>query len=108
MHRHPVRVCQGNPLPTTRDVIAAGGALYQVNCASCHGNAGAGDGPAAAGMSPRPANLRWTVQRPIATDGYLMWAMSDGGAALGTGMPAFAGVLSEQERWQIVLYLRTL
>lgn len=97
-----------NPLPATRDVIAAGARLYQANCVSCHDETGTGDGPAAVGMSPPPANLRWTMQRPIATDGYLMWAISDGGAMLGTAMPAFAGVLDEQDRWRIIRYLRTL
>jgi mono/diheme cytochrome c family protein len=97
-----------NPVPASRDVIAAGETLYQANCAACHGSGGTGDGPAAAGMSPPPANLRWTVQRPIGTDGYLMWAISDGGAQLGTGMPAFAGALSERDRWRIIRYLRTL
>jgi mono/diheme cytochrome c family protein len=97
-----------DPLPASRDVIAAGERLYESNCATCHGSGGAGDGPAAAGMSPPPANLRWTVQRPVASDGYLMWAISDGGAQLGTGMPAFAGALSEKDRWRIIRYLRTL
>jgi mono/diheme cytochrome c family protein len=97
-----------NPLPASRDVIAAGETLYQANCSACHGSNGAGDGPAGAGMSPPPANLRWTVQRPIAGDGYLMWAISDGGAQLGSGMPAFAGALSDTDRWRIIRYLRTL
>jgi mono/diheme cytochrome c family protein len=97
-----------NPLPASAEVIAAGAALYQAHCATCHGSRGAGDGPGAAGLSPPPADLRWTVHRPMATDGYLMWAISEGGAALGTGMPAFAGALSERERWRIIRYLRTL
>ena len=97
-----------NPLPARQDVIAAGASLYQANCAACHGSNGAGNGPAGAGMSPPPANLRWTMQRPIASDGYLMWAISDGGAQLGTGMPAFAGSLSDKDRWRIIRYLRTL
>jgi mono/diheme cytochrome c family protein len=97
-----------NPLPVNRSVIDSGETLYEANCAACHGSKGAGDGPAAAGMSPPPANLRWTVQRPIASDGYLMWAISDGGAQLRTGMPAFAGALSEQDRWRIIRYLRSL
>lgn len=97
-----------NPLPPTREVTAAGERLYQANCAVCHGSGGDGDGPGGAGLSPPPANLRWTVRRPVATDGYLMWAISDGGAAIGTGMPAFAGALSEQDRWRIVHHLRTL
>ena len=97
-----------NPLQATPDVIQAGERLYATNCAACHGSHGAGDGPAAAGMSPPPANLRWRLRRPIATDGYLMWTISDGGAQLGTGMPAFAGMLGEQDRWRIIHFLRTL
>lgn len=97
-----------NPLPPTRDVIAAGATLYQANCAACHGSTGAGNGPAGDGLSPPPANLRWTLRRRVASDGYLMWAISDGGAALGTGMPAFAGALSREDRWRIIRYLRAL
>jgi mono/diheme cytochrome c family protein len=99
---------QRNPLPANRAVIAAGADLYQAHCARCHGSTGVGDGPAAAGLSPPPANLRWAVRRPMVSDGYLMWAISDGGARLGTGMPAFAGALSELDRWRVIRYLRTL
>lgn len=99
---------QRNPLPATRKIITAGADLYQANCASCHGSTGIGDGPAGAGLSPPPANLRWAARRPMVSDGYLMWAISEGGAQLGTGMPAFAGALSERDRWQIVRFLRRL
>lgn len=117
MQRHRQAMMQGipgdyarlrNPLPATPTVISAGETLYQANCASCHGSEGAGDGPAAQGLSPPPANLRWTLRRPIASDGYLMWAISEGGAQLGTDMPAFAEALSRPERWRIIRYLRTL
>lgn len=95
-----------DPLPATRDVIAAGDALYAANCAACHGNRGEGDGPAAAGMSPPPANLRWALQRPIAGDGYLMSTISEGGGQLGTAMPAFKDALDETERWKLIRFLR--
>lgn len=97
-----------NPLPATAEVIAAGETLYQANCAACHGSGGAGDGPAGEGLVPRPANLRRTLRRPFATDSYLLWAISEGGAASGTGMPAFADALSQQDRWRIIRYLRSL
>ncbi|MDU9404186.1 cbb3-type cytochrome c oxidase subunit II [Pseudomonas sp. zfem004] len=45
----------------SRDLALAlrrGPAAYALNCASCHGAQGAGDGPAAASLLPRPANLR--------------------------------------------------
>jgi len=97
-----------NPLAATAKTIAAGETLYLAHCGSCHGDQGQGDGPAAGSLSPPPANLRWVMQRPIASEGYLMWAIAEGGAALGTAMPAFEGVLSTTERWKILLFLRSL
>jgi mono/diheme cytochrome c family protein len=97
-----------NPLPPSTQVIAAGEALYRAHCAACHGDLGEGDGPAAAGMSPPPANLRWSMQRPVANDTYLMWTISEGGGQLGTAMPAFKGALTETDRWKLIRFLRTL
>jgi mono/diheme cytochrome c family protein len=99
---------QRNPLPDVPRVVAEGKTLYLANCAACHGASGAGDGPAANGLSPPPADLRRMVQRPMAGDGYLMWAISDGGAAMGSAMPAFKDTLSETDRWQIIRYIETL
>jgi mono/diheme cytochrome c family protein len=96
---------QRNPLPDDPRVVAKGKTLYLANCAACHGASGAGDGPAANGMSPPPVDLRRVVQRPTAGDGYLMWAISDGGAAMGSAMPAFKDTLSETDRWQIIRYI---
>ncbi len=97
-----------DPLPANQRVVAQGHTLYQANCASCHGTGGEGDGPAASGLSPPPANLRWAVRRPMAGDDYLMWAISEGGGQIGTAMPAFKGTLSETDRWRIIRFLRTL
>lgn len=97
-----------DPLPSTPAVIAAGRDLYAANCAICHGTQGDGDGPAGAGLSPRPANLRSLVHSPMARDDYLMWAIGAGGAEFGTGMPAFKDALTEDARWKIIRYLRTL
>jgi len=93
-----------NPLKPTAGSVAAGKAIYLSHCASCH----EGDGPAADKLRPPPANLRWVVQRPMASDGYLMWTITEGGGDLGTAMPAFGEALSETERWKVILFLRTL
>ena len=117
MQRHHMAMMEGipaayrglsNPLPSSPLVLSEGRALFQSHCTSCHGDNGAGDGPAAAGMSPPPANLRWLMRRPMAWDGYLMWSISEGGAPLGTAMPAHKDVLSESDRWRIIHYLRAL
>jgi mono/diheme cytochrome c family protein len=97
-----------NPLPATPEVLAQGERLYSANCATCHGPSGAGDGPAGAGLSPPPADLRWLMRMPMASDGYLMWTLSEGGAGLGSAMPAFEATLAEADRWKVVRYLRTL
>ena len=73
------------------------------NCVSCHGASGHGDGPAAAALpAPKPAN--WTsanVQKQ--SDGEIFWKMSNGRGA----MPPWKH-LPENERWEIVNYIRTL
>lgn len=97
-----------NPLAPTAGTLAEGKRLYLAHCAACHGEHGAGDGPAAQTLWPPPANLRWVVRRPMASDGYLMWAIAEGGAALGSAMPAFADALTETERWKIVSFLQSL
>ncbi len=117
MQRHRLAMMEGmpaayrglsNPLPSNSLVISEGKALFQSHCTSCHGEIGEGDGPAAAGLSPPPANLRWMMRRPMAGGGYLMWTISEGGGQLGTAMPAFKDALNETERWKIIRFLRTL
>ena len=96
-----------NPLSATDDNVAAGRALYTANCETCHGPKGYGDGPTAKALDPRPANIAALVRMPMATDGYLMWTLSEGGVPIGSGMPAFKGTLSEAERWQLITYVQT-
>lgn len=86
-----------------------GKALYASHCASCHGERGAGDGPAAGGFDPAPKNLvDPTVQgRP---DAQLANIVLKGGpvAGLSENMPAFGGTLDDAQVRDIVAYLRTL
>ncbi len=75
----------------------------ETNCVSCHGASGKGDGPAAAALPPpKPAN--WTAAAVQSqSDGEIFWKMSNGRGA----MPPWKH-LPEQERWEIVNYIRTL
>lgn len=96
-----------SPVERTPEVIAEGAALYTAHCARCHGEIGYGDGTEGRSLVPSPALLAFLVQQPIAGDEYLLWAISDGGEAFGTEMPAFGNTLDENQIWAIIAYMRT-
>ena len=96
-----------SPYPTAAKVIDEGGRLYKAHCATCHGSKGMGDGEAGNDLAPSPALLTHMIKRPRSVDGYLLWTISEGGARFGTAMPAFKEILTEQQIWQIVTYMRT-
>jgi mono/diheme cytochrome c family protein len=97
-----------NPLDEDAAAIGEGEILYQANCASCHGATGLGDGPAAAALEPKPQNL--AENQSSLTDAYVYWRIAEGGmiAPFNSVMPAWRGILAEEQIWQIVAYLRTL
>lgn len=97
-----------NPLVANSENLRAGEALFETNCASCHGASGRGDGPAATGLNPPPSDLSAAVKIPMASDPYLVWTISEGGVPLQSAMPPFKTTLSKNQIWQLVLYLRTL
>jgi len=107
-----------NLLGKTRDNLMAGAALYDGHCALCHGRVGQGNGEGSADLDPPPPSLAGLYGGPMGRmaggggmmagrnmDAFTFWAVSEGGEALGTGMPAYKDVLSEDERWQILLYM---
>ena len=80
-----------------------GQSLYNVYCRTCHGETGFGDGAAGSGLDPKPANFhRGRVQQQ--TDGAIFYKLSNGRGS----MPAFKNSLSEEQRWQLVSYIRKL
>jgi copper transport protein len=93
-----------NPVPADARSVADGAALYAQNCARCHGTAGHGDGPLAAGLHPRPYDL--TVHVGLHPDYQLFDYISNGIPS--TAMPAWKGQLNDQQRWDLINYLRTL
>jgi mono/diheme cytochrome c family protein len=83
----------------------SGPEIYVERCAACHGDGGAGDGPAAAALEPRPRNFRdasfWTNR----TDDQLRQVVRDGKP--GTLMSPFKDVLSAPEIDAVVAYVRS-
>jgi mono/diheme cytochrome c family protein len=93
-------------VPPGPETITEGGKLYASHCAGCHGSDGMGGGEPGRAVSPSPALLAYMVQRPIAVDEYLLWAISDGGKQFETEMPSFKNKLSREEIWRVIAYMR--
>lgn len=104
----PARVDEmlANPIPPNRESVAAGQALYRVQCLPCHGPTGRGDGPAGLTLIPRPADLYQHTQPGVHPDGRLYnWITN--GVAPDSRMPAFKDILTDEDRWNLVNYIRT-
>ena len=95
-----------NPYPYATIVFQEGGKLYQAYCSVCHGATGLGDGNAGRDLTPSPALLSHLITRQLSVDEYLLWTISEGGGQFGTEMPGYKVLLTEQEIWQIVTYMR--
>ena len=91
-----------NPMLHDAGSVARGSALWLLNCAVCHGAQGRGDGPATAGLPRKPKDLTRIAAPPIFPDGVLAYRIANGGGA----MPAWGGVLSERDIWDLVNYIR--
>jgi mono/diheme cytochrome c family protein len=94
----------GKTNPLGADAATAGAAVFKANCASCHGESGHGDGPAGQALDPKPVNL--AELQKTAGDDFLFWRVSTG--VPGTSMAGWKGVLTEEQLWQVVAYIRTL
>jgi len=98
-----------NPVAAAKPALEKGQALYQKHCASCHGDKGKGDGPAAGHRAGTPIDLTLTDLKDL-SDGEMLWKIStglrDGADVL---MPALSKeVKAEEDRWKVVLFVRTL
>ncbi|MBV9510020.1 MAG: cytochrome c [Caulobacteraceae bacterium] len=110
MHATMIHVAQrggasvGPAPPIGPDDIQTGAALYDQNCAACHGGPGLARARWANGMTPSPPFLldaarRWT--RP-----QLFWIVRNGVKM--TGMPAWSSTLSDGQVWDLAAFLEAL
>jgi putative copper resistance protein D len=85
--------------------VAQGATLFAEHCTGCHGRTGRGDGALGRGLPIRPADLT-EPHTALHTAGDLFWWLSHGKPP--GAMPGFADRLSEDERWDLINFLRTL
>ena len=94
----------GKTNPLGIDAATAGADVFKTNCVTCHGDNGEGDGIASQSLDPKPANLI-DLSKQVGDD-YLFWRVSEGKP--GTSMVAWKGILTEEQVWQVVIFIRTL
>ena len=95
-----------NPLATTSQTLADGKEAFTHYCVACHGMDGQNTGvPFAQTMSPPVPSLA-SLEIQSYTDGQLKWVIDNG--IWPSGMPGSKGILSDEEIWSIVIYLRHL
>jgi putative copper resistance protein D len=92
-----------SPEPYLTVSIDEGRKTFERHCTGCHGPGGLGDGPAAKGLPKPPANLT-EPHTALHTAGDMFWWVTHGIPT--SGMPAFAEVTSEEERWDTINFLR--
>lgn len=95
-----------NPLPATSENIEEGKAAFSHYCIACHGLDGQNTGvPFAENMAPPVPSLA-SADVQSYTDGQLKWVIDSG--IFPSGMPASKGILTDEEIWSTVLYIRHL
>jgi plastocyanin len=94
---------------TTQEGLAEGQRLFAQNCAACHGEAGRGNGVFAADVNAltgkSPANFSDPISMLGAAPALLQGKILRGG--MGTGMPSWGPLLTDQQTWDILSYFYT-
>ena len=98
-----------NPVPPSEESIAKGKELYlertKGNCVFCHGETGAGNEANFPRLRRKPADLTNKERMSAMTDGEVFWKITKGITGI---MPSMEKRLTEEERWHVVNYIRTL
>jgi mono/diheme cytochrome c family protein len=98
-----------NPVDSSSESIAKGEELYLAqtkgNCVFCHGTTGSGNEANLPRLRRKPADLSNKELMTSMTDGEVFWKISKGINGI---MPAGEKRMTEEQRWQVVNYVRTL
>ena len=92
-----------NPIAADALSLEKGKVIYAKECVSCHGDTGKGDGSAVKDLEKKPNDL--TLAKTCdQSDGALFWKITEGNKP----MASYDKTLSEEDRWHVINYLRTL
>jgi mono/diheme cytochrome c family protein len=92
-----------NPLAPSQVNLTVARQIYDARCVNCHGDTGKGDGSEAMMYDPQPADLSDAEKMSKVTDGEIYYQITEGRKP----MPSFKNRLSESERWQLVVLVRS-
>jgi mono/diheme cytochrome c family protein len=92
-----------NPLKQSQAILPAARRLYEDKCAECHGDTGKGDGAQGKMYNPQPQDLTDAAHMNAISDGELFYKISEGHRP----MPAFRKRLTDEQRWHLVLLIRS-
>ncbi len=94
-----------NAVASNKNSLSEAKAIYtgKGTCFNCHGEKGKGDGELASSFNPMPRNFTMSAWQKLRTDGELFWVITNG---TDHDMPAFGDMLSDEEKWSLVNYIR--
>lgn len=92
-----------NPVEANEASLTKGKAVWAKECASCHGDKGKGDGSAVKDLEKKPGDMT-SAKTQEQSDGALFWKITEGNKP----MASYEKTLSEEDRWHVINYLRTL
>jgi mono/diheme cytochrome c family protein len=87
-------------------MAAEGRKIYQVNCATCHGPKGSGDGPASTSLNPKPTNFIKGKFKFGNSEAQLLKTISKG--ISNSAMPPWKGTLTDDQIHQVMFYIKSL
>jgi mono/diheme cytochrome c family protein len=94
-----------NPTQATTETLEEGKRIFTRECVVCHGDAGRGHGPFQGGLEPPPPDFS-SVSYQYFSEDFYFWNISEG--VPWTAMPPWKLVYGEEQRWELVRYLRTV
>jgi mono/diheme cytochrome c family protein len=110
--QNPYRELEQSEPETFARHVDNGRRVYYENCFYCHGDAMAGDGMFAHALNPIPSNFTDPGVLPMLQESFLFWRIAKGAPGLpeeggpwDSAMPAWESFLTEEEIWDVVLFL---